>query len=55
MDSFLKAVPPAEGLEQFDRRAHGVERDKPQDARIVQAGNAFVLVFLQQGLEYGAG
>ena len=55
MDGLFEAVPAAEFLEQFNRRAHRVEGRYLQDARIVEAGNPFVLVFLQQGLEYGAG
>src|ERR1019366_1196183 len=51
MDRFLKTVPAAEFLEQFNRRAHGVEGREFQDSRVVQAGDAFVLVFLQQRFE----
>lgn len=54
MNSFLKTIPSAEFVEQFNRRAHGVEGRYFQDARIVAAGDAFVLVFLQQGFEHGA-
>ena len=36
MDGLLEAVPAAELLDQFDRRAHRVERRDLQDARIVE-------------------
>ena len=46
---------PPKCLDEFDRCAHGVERRNLQDVRIVEVGDAFVLVFLEQGFEHGAG
>ncbi len=55
VDGLLKAVSSAEFLEKFNRSTHGVKRGDLQDARIVKVSDAFVLVFLEQGFEHGAG
>ena len=55
MDGFLEAVSSAEGLEKFDRSTHGVKGGDLQNTRVVKVGDAFILVFLEQGFEHGAG
>ena len=55
VNSFLEAVPSAEGFQQFDGSPHGVERRNFQDVRIVEVGDTFVLVFLKQRFQHCAG
>ena len=45
----------AELTDELDGGAHGGEGGDLQDAQVVKVGDAFVLVFLEQGLEHGAG
>lgn len=51
----FKAGTSTKRFEQFDRRTHGIELRNLENLRIVQAGDAFVLILLEQGFQYGAG
>src|SRR4030067_2081717 len=54
MGGLLKAASSAEVLEKFNRGTHGIKGGDLQDTGVVEAGNAFVLVFLEQGFEQRA-
>jgi hypothetical protein len=55
MDGLLESRAAAEGFDQFHGGSHGGEGGDPEDLRIVQVGDAVVLVFLEDGLQHGAG
>ncbi len=55
MDGFSKPVRPPKGLRSSIGVPMASNGSDLQDARIVEVGDAFVLVFLEQGFEHGAG
>jgi len=55
VNGFLKAVSSPEAFKKFEGSAHGVERRNFKNAGIIETGDPFVLIFLEQGFEYGPG
>lgn len=44
-----------EFLDELERCSHRIERRNLQDSRVTQIDDALILIFLQQGLQHGAG